>query len=96
MDDNNINIENIESKWLEVKSSYNDMYERLSFISSKNVNHKLSEKMYVLMLDMENIVNDMEKICSSVDDIYAKKGKINKLSSKPSKKVNIIVANSNL
>lgn len=92
----NINIEDIESKWFEVKSCYNDMHERLSYIPSKNVNHKLSDNMVILLSDMNNMIINMEKVCNTVDDIYAKKGKIEKTLVILSKNKNVNVINSEL
>lgn len=83
MSTNNIDI--IDVKWDELNLGYNDMYERLLYISSKKSNnsdnnsdhdHMLAKKIYLLVSEMNNVILRMEQICNTIDESYAKKGEI--------------------
>lgn len=73
-------MDNIKKLWDEANTQYNDMYLRLSFIDDKNKSllekRPIKDKLILLVTDLKEIINTMEKINFSIDDIYADQGTI--------------------
>jgi hypothetical protein len=73
-------MEDIKKLWDEANSEYKDMYSRLSFVERKDGSllekRPIKDKMILLMTDLKEVINSMEKICFSIDDIYASQGTI--------------------
>lgn len=73
-------MDNIEKMWKDINIEYSDMYSRLNYVSNKSSNilekRPLKDKLILLMSDFREIINTMEKVSHSIDEIYANQGKI--------------------
>ena len=73
-------MEDIKKLWDEANSEYKDMHSRLSFVEKKNKTllerRPIKDKLTILTTDLKEVISTMEKICFSIDDIYADQGTI--------------------
>lgn len=73
-------MSDIRKIWEEVNLEYKEMDYRLSFVEKKNktllTKRPIKDKLILLMSDLKEIMNTMEKISFSIDDIYANQGTI--------------------
>lgn len=73
-------MDDIKKLWDEANTEYKDMYSRLSFVEKKNKTllekRPIKDKLVLLMTDLKEVISTMEKICFSIDDIYADQGTI--------------------
>ena len=73
-------IINIKNLWEEANDEWKDMCALLSFVEKKNKilleKRPIKDKLILLITDMREFINSMEKICSAIDDIYTDKGTI--------------------
>ena len=85
-------MDDIEKLWKDMNIEYYDMYSRLSYISSKGpkILEKIpiKDKLNLLRSDFKEVLNSIEKVSSSIDEIYADSGVID---TKIHKDVNIHV-----
>lgn len=78
-----MSIHDIEKIWTELNSEYIEMSSRLKFVARKgrdsNILEKrpIKDKLILLMSDFRDIINTMEKVCHSIDEIHADQGTIN-------------------
>ncbi|AYV84432.1 MAG: hypothetical protein Hyperionvirus25_18 [Hyperionvirus sp.] len=74
-------MDDIEKMWGDIKLEYIDMYSRLSYISRKGgkilERRPIKDKLHLLISDFKEVLNTMEKVCNSIDEIYADQGMIN-------------------
>lgn len=76
-----INIEDIDSVWKDINENYKDFYDRVSFLFKRdelngNKNIVLIDKVHLLISDMKDIVQSLEKVCNHMDCNNVNKGMI--------------------
>lgn len=73
-------MDDIRNLWEEANTEYRDMHSRLSFVENNNKalleKRPIKDKLILLMTDLREVISTMEKICYSIDDIYADQGTI--------------------
>jgi len=73
-------MEDIKKLWNEMNIQYMDMNSRLAYVEKKNKTllekRPINDKLILLITDLKEVIGTMEKICYSIDDIYADQGTI--------------------
>ena len=73
-------MDDIEKMWGDINLEYIDMSSRLAYISRKGPHilekRLIKDKLHLLISDFKEVMNSMEKICNSIDEIYADQGMI--------------------
>lgn len=73
-------MDDIKKLWDETNSEYKEMYSRLSFVEIKDRSllekRPIKDKLILLMTDLKEVINTMEKISFSIDETFADQGTI--------------------
>ena len=73
-------MDNIEKVWKELNIEYMEMFSRLNYVSKKGCHildkDMIKDKLNILISDFKEISNTMEKVCNTIDEIYANQGTI--------------------